>query len=93
MNQDDGLAVLILIATVFGVVWTVLGAVMGSVLRGRPGAGALLGFLFGPLGLILLFLFQDERAKCFQCQTVIRDKAFVCHCCGADIRPAKPPMK
>lgn len=68
-----------------------IGALIG-ILRGHPGFGALMGFLFGPLGWLLAAT-TDSRIKCPDCKEPIQREARICPHCRASIcweGPNKP---
>ena len=62
-----------------------VGSYMGGQLKGQPTLGFVLGLLLGPLGLLLVFAFEDVRPKCGQCKMAVPEGAKKCGHCGADI--------
>lgn len=62
----------------------VLGGIVGSA-KHSAGAGFLLGFLFGPVG-VLITLALDGRPKCHACKSRIDPEASVCPQCGASLK-------
>lgn len=76
-----------------------LSAIIGGALgaqRRRRSMGMCLGFLFGPLGWILVLLMQPEGEKCHACKGVLEPGATACRHCGRDViqrvgfRPYEP---
>jgi hypothetical protein len=72
--------------------WTLFGALIGS-RRERPGAGALFGFLLGPIGCLIAFCLKDARLKCPHCAEAIQPEASICPHCRGIIREAPPLRK
>src|SRR5262245_22635080 len=83
-------------AVVFGVWLTCgfLGALIGA-RNSSPVTGALCGFLFGPLGVILAFA-ADGRAKCPHCKSRVEKGAAICPGCRSPLAKAvdaPPPLR
>ena len=89
------------------VIWVLFGIAAAVVMtnKGRSGCGGFaLGFLLGPIGLVIaLVMGADHREmekaelrsgnmrKCPQCAEVIRLAAKKCRFCGSDVPPLPPP--
>ena len=89
--------------------WVVCGLAGGSVTRGKGRGGApgyLLGFLLGPLGLLIAVVLprneagveaaaleSGARRRCPQCAELVRREAVKCRHCGAELEPAAPPAE
>jgi hypothetical protein len=72
-------------------VFAPLGGLIGHYARNRPGDGAVLGFLFGPLGWLLILPLADCRRRCEHCHGVVDMAAKVCAYCATDIAPSETP--
>ncbi len=59
-----------------------IGALIGKSCLGRPGDGAIVGGLLGPLGwLMLATCFSDTRKRCPACRGIVDPRASICpHC-------------
>ena len=87
------------------IIWLLFGVAGGIVLsnKGRSGCGGFaLGFLLGPIGLVIALVMQTDHRemekrslqhgdtrKCPSCAEVIRVEAKKCRFCGSDV-PALP---
>ena len=69
--------------------------------KGRSGlSGFTLGFLLGPLGLIIALAMErddemlewmrGDRRRCPHCAESIRSEASLCRFCGNEVRPREP---
>ncbi len=67
--------------------WVIVGSVCALIgfniaeRRDSPGLGALVGFLFGPFGVLIACLL-DGRGHCASCDEPVGSKAEVCPHCG-----------
>lgn len=66
----------------------VLGAIIGST-RSAPVAGFVMGFMLGPLGLLLTLLI-DLRECCPECHGRLNGKPRRCQHCGVSLVTAPP---
>jgi hypothetical protein len=64
--------------------FSVVGFIMASN-KGAGCAGALLGFLFGPFGLIAVYFMQGNRKTCPYCKEYIHKDATRCPKCQKDL--------
>lgn len=72
-----------LIVAVLAIANTAVGWAIG-VSRKRPIDGAVVGFILGPIGwLLMLFLFADERPRCPACGGVVNEGYAKCRHCGS----------
>ena len=68
--------------------WWVIGAVVGGLIgkgKGRTGAGAMWGLLFGPIGWLIILLVPDVRPKCPACGGAVVKGATKCMHCASEI--------
>lgn len=70
---------------VWAVACAAIGGFLGEKLKGRSKDGTLLGFFLGPLGVAIVLLLDDRRAKCPECRTVYERGAKVCSRCLAKL--------
>ncbi len=92
---------LIALVLLTGLAVGAVGAAIGD-RKGMKVAGFFLGFVFGPIGLVVIALLQpspDESARvarlrgmleCPHCREFIRAGATVCRFCGRDTVPVEP---
>jgi hypothetical protein len=71
---------LFLIATVWGAIGVGIG-----VPKGQPIAGGFLGFLLGPLGILLLVISSGKLVPCPSCCQKIKKGALTCKHCGTNV--------
>ena len=80
-------------------VWVMCGIIglMVGQQKGIAPLGCAMGFLLGPLGLVVVLLMAGNRVECQWCKTRIRPDAAVCPQCHRDnpvpeaAGPAPPP--
>lgn len=68
--------------------WGLIGALVGAAIgknKGRPEAGAIFGFLLGPVGWLLVAVGPNMLRKCPECRGVIPEGASRCMHCKAEI--------
>lgn len=73
-----------------GILWAiivVIGAAVGHYLRNRGLAGFLITLVLGPLGWLVVLLFEDHRKKCPDCRSTVDPLAKKCARCGAALEP------
>jgi hypothetical protein len=81
--SDEARVVLLSIALlIVQISITAVGASLGRQFAGRPIVGAILGFVFGPLGWLMVFCFIDRRRRCAACRTVAGPTDVACGRCG-----------
>ena len=61
-----------------------IGALIGGT-RNRAGAGFILGTFLGPLGWLLILLFEADGRKCSKCFGVVHPQATRCRHCGTEL--------
>ena len=68
------------------VVGAVIGGLIGMI-RGRADEGAILGFLLGPIGWLIVLVGKDARPKCPLCRGTLETLAVQrCRHCGGELR-------
>ena len=68
-----------------------IGAVLGKLLKERPGAGAILALCFGPIGWLAVFVIEDGLRPCPDCKGRVAKDATTCRHCRASLKPCPPP--
>ena len=71
--------ILLIAAALFGII----GAMISS-RKGEWGTGFLLGFLLGPIGVLLALFMRGNRKECCHCRALIHKLATVCSHCGRE---------
>ncbi len=66
-----------ILAIFFAAVCSVIGYAIGEK-RESGGFGALLGFLFGPIGILITAVAADGRKKCPRCFEKVNTNAKIC---------------
>jgi len=81
MGSDGVLFVIFCLALVCGIVGWFVGAPKKAE---KP--GMLLGFLLGPIGILIVAVAFDQREKCPACKTPINDGATICPACKTSLK-------
>lgn len=71
------------------IIWIVIGTFVGALIgqaKGRVGAGAVFGFLFGPIGWLITALGPNNMPKCPECGGQIVKGAKKCKNCGSALQ-------
>ena len=89
MSGEAFLFVMLVTHLLISFLMAAVGCVIGGHFQGRPILGALLGFLFGPLGWMMVFIFTDRRRRCAACRTVAHAQAIECGKCGRRLPPVE----
>ncbi len=82
---------------IFFIIWILCGivaAMIGSN-KGLGCFGAILGFIFGPFGILIVFFMTGDRIHCPFCKELVNYKAVVCPHCQRNIKPLlseNPPV-
>ena len=71
----------------------VIGSLLGNTLKDRPGAGAVLGLLLGPIGWLAVFFLEDNQRLCPKCKDRVPADATICRHCRSQLPPPPPPPK
>lgn len=101
--MDDGIDVGVLVVwlLVAGVLFAVIGSEVGR-RKGLQGAGFVLGFLLGPIGVLIVGVMTPSQAtlddarraegfrRCPFCAEMIRPDAVVCRYCQRDVPNVEP---
>lgn len=69
------------------IISTFIGYLIGKS-KGQPFSGALVSFLFGPLGWLIALFSSDQRPKCHACKGAVHEGATKCVNCGSDLLEA-----
>ena len=73
----------------FWLFWCVVSTIVGQQ-RGRATLGFLMGFLLGPIGLLVVAMATDARRKCQACKGPVPNDASVCMHCGRELVAPAP---
>lgn len=85
MPESENLQGFLLVGIIFStLIFVPLGAIVGAIWKGDAKNGACLGFLFGPLGVLLVGLLSDKKSRCSHCRSALPAGATVCRACGRD---------
>ncbi len=74
-------------------VW-LLCAITAGMIGARKGIGGsafILGFLFGPFGILFALFMTGNRRECPACKTMIHAEASICPMCRTTIEPGQKP--
>ena len=76
----------------WGFIWGLIVVAIGRS-RGESGieavGGFLIGFLLGPIGVLLALASKGNRIKCPFCKQMIDPKALICPHCRSEVSPAE----
>jgi hypothetical protein len=72
----------------WGFIWGMIGMAIGQK-KGIPGIGFFIGFLLGPIGVLLTLASKGNRIKCPFCKQMIDPKALICPHCRSEVSPAE----
>lgn len=62
----------------------IIAALIGSK-KGEGALGFFVGFIFGPIGILITILSRGNRQQCKNCKEIIHKKAIVCRHCQSKI--------
>ena len=70
-----------------GIAWVLCGVIAGVVGQGKGQgcAGLLAGFLFGPLGIVLMLFTSGDRKRCVACKELVHKGATRCPKCQTEL--------
>jgi len=74
----------LIILLIDAVICSCAGALTGRT-KGRGTEGSVLGFFFGPIGLIITLLMPERGLRCPLCKAVVESGAVKCRHCGSDL--------
>lgn len=66
------------------VVCILAGAAIGA-RKGQPIGGAILGFVGGPIGVVIALVVGNDNKKCHRCAEFVKKDAAICKHCGAAV--------
>ena len=72
------------------VISALIGAILGQLIKNRPGAGALLALALGPIGWLAVFAIEDGMRQCPDCRGRVANDATTCRFCRVALKPLPP---